>query len=58
MCVVVDYGIRGMHLAYDLLDGVDVLVLVDAVPSGPVGRRVASAGFRQSGSIRVMRIRR
>jgi hydrogenase maturation protease len=29
---VVDYGIRGMHLAYDLLDGVDALVLVDAVP--------------------------
>ncbi len=29
---VVDYGIRGMHLAYDLLDGYDVLVLVDAVP--------------------------
>ena len=31
---VVDYGIRGMHLAYDLLDGYDVLVLVDAVPTG------------------------
>lgn len=30
---VVDYGIRGMHLAYDLLDGWDLLVLVDAVPS-------------------------
>lgn len=28
-----DYGIRGMHLAYDLLDGWDALVLVDAVPS-------------------------
>jgi hydrogenase maturation protease len=31
---VVDYGIRGMHLAYDLLDGYDVLVLVDAVARG------------------------
>ena len=31
---VVDYGIRGMHLAYDLLDGYDALVLVDALP-GP-----------------------
>src|SRR3954453_21370726 len=30
----VDYGIRGMHLAYDLLDGYDALVLVDAVPHG------------------------
>jgi hydrogenase maturation protease len=29
---VVDYGIRGMHLAYDLLDGYDALVLVDAFP--------------------------
>ncbi|MGE2718600.1 hydrogenase maturation protease [Mycolicibacterium celeriflavum] len=27
-----DYGIGGMHLAYDLLDGWDALVLVDAVP--------------------------
>jgi hypothetical protein len=31
---VVDYGIRGMHLAYDLLDDVDLLVLVDAAPRG------------------------
>ncbi|MGB8503081.1 hydrogenase maturation protease [Mycobacterium sp.] len=30
---VEDYGIRGMHLAYDLLDDWDALVLVDAVPS-------------------------
>ena len=29
---VIDYGIRGMHLAYDLLDEWDTLVLVDAVP--------------------------
>jgi hydrogenase maturation protease len=27
-----DYGIRGLHLAYDLLDPWDALVLVDAVP--------------------------
>ena len=31
---VVDYGIRGMHLAYDLLEGYDALVLVDVVPRG------------------------
>jgi hydrogenase maturation protease len=30
---VVDYGIRGMHLAYDLLEEWDTLVLVDAVPN-------------------------
>jgi hydrogenase maturation protease len=28
-----DYGISGMHLAYDLLEDWDALVLVDAVPS-------------------------
>jgi hydrogenase maturation protease len=28
-----DYGIGGMHLAYDLLDGCRALVLVDALPS-------------------------
>ncbi len=28
----VDYGIRGMHLAYDLLDGYAALVIVDAIP--------------------------
>jgi hydrogenase maturation protease len=37
---VIDYGIRGMHLAYDLLDGWDTLILVDALPatSGPPGQ--------------------
>lgn len=36
---VVDYGIRGMHLAYDLLAGYDALLLVDAVPDrGQPGR--------------------
>lgn len=30
---VVDYGIRGVHLAYDLLDGCEALVLVDAIPN-------------------------
>ena len=29
---VVDFGIRGMHLAYDLLDGYDALVVIDALP--------------------------
>lgn len=29
---VMDYGIGGIHLAYDLLDGVELLVLVDSLP--------------------------
>ncbi|MBV9280002.1 MAG: hydrogenase maturation protease [Chloroflexi bacterium] len=31
---VVDYGIRGMDLAYALLDGHDVVIFVDAAPRG------------------------
>jgi hydrogenase maturation protease len=29
-----DYGIRGMHLAYDLVSGYDRALLIDAVPRG------------------------
>lgn len=36
---VVDYGIRGMHLAYDLLEDWDMVLLVDALPDrGEPGR--------------------
>lgn len=36
---VVDYGIRGTHLAYDLLGGWESLVLIDTVPRrGSPGR--------------------
>lgn len=31
---IADYGIRGVHLAYELLDGYGALVLVDAMPMG------------------------
>ncbi|HXN11995.1 MAG TPA: hydrogenase maturation protease [Candidatus Acidoferrales bacterium] len=31
---VEDYGIRGMHLAFQLLEGYDTLVLIDAVNRG------------------------
>ncbi len=31
---VADFGIRGVHLAYELLDGYDTLILVDAVSRG------------------------
>jgi hydrogenase maturation protease len=46
---VADYGIRGMHLTFDLLAGVDALVLIDAVPSTP-------AGGSTPGSIAVLRV--
>jgi len=29
-----DYGIRGVHLAYELLEGYDLLVLIDAMSHG------------------------
>lgn len=31
---VEDFGIRGVHLAYELMDGYDTAILVDAVPRG------------------------
>jgi hydrogenase maturation protease len=31
---VADFGIRGLHLAYELLDGYDALILIDAMPRG------------------------
>jgi hydrogenase maturation protease len=31
---VADFGIRGVHLAYQLLDGYDTLILVDAIARG------------------------
>ena len=36
---MVDFGIRSVHLVYELLDGYDVLVLVDTVAQqdGPPG---------------------
>ena len=34
---IVDYGIRGVHLAFDLADGPETLILVDTVPDGGDG---------------------
>ncbi|MGH8905317.1 MAG: hydrogenase maturation protease [Egibacteraceae bacterium] len=31
---VADFGIRGVHLAYELLDGYDTAIIVDATPRG------------------------
>jgi len=38
---VAEFGIRGVHLAYELLDGYDALVLVDAVSMGDAPGAVA-----------------
>ncbi|MCU1428319.1 MAG: hupD1 [Actinomycetia bacterium] len=38
---VADFGIRSVHLAYELLDGYDTLVLIDAVPMGEAPGTVA-----------------
>ena len=61
---VEDYGVRGIHLAYDLLDGYDALVLVDAVPMGEppgtlaviepepaIGRATVSSSNADGGSV-------
>jgi hydrogenase maturation protease len=57
---VVDYGIRGLHLAYDVLDGVDALVLVDSVPGDPAPRdavpRDAARAQGDPGSITVLEV--
>jgi hydrogenase maturation protease len=56
---VTDYGIRGMHLAYDLAAGFDTTILVDAVQRGgepgtvyviepPPARRPATGGAGQA----------
>jgi hydrogenase maturation protease len=47
-----DYGIRGLHLAYDLLDPWDAVVMVDAMPDrGRVGSvAVISVGPEDVGS--------
>ena len=44
-----DYGVRGLHLAYDLLDGVDALVLVDVLPA-------PADGSLGAGTLRILTI--
>jgi hydrogenase maturation protease len=48
--LVRDYGVRGLHLAYDLLDGVDALVLVDVLPA-------PADGSIRAGALRILKIR-
>jgi hydrogenase maturation protease len=48
---VEDFGIRGLHLAYELLEGYDGLVLIDAVPMGePPGTLAVIAPELDTGS--------
>jgi hydrogenase maturation protease len=42
---LVDYGIRGLHLSYDLLEGYSALIIVDAMP-----------GLGRPGEIRVVAV--
>ena len=45
---VADYGISGMHLAYDLADGYETTILVDASPrGGRAGHRVRDGAGRR-----------
>ena len=37
-CRIDDFGIRGVHLAYELLDGYEALVLVDAMSTRGAAR--------------------
>ena len=39
---VADYGISGMHLAYDLAEGFETTILVDATPRGEPPARCTS----------------
>jgi hydrogenase maturation protease len=47
-----DFGIRGLHLAYELLDGCDLFILVDAAPRGeqPGTVTVLEVGHGHAGS--------
>jgi hydrogenase maturation protease len=50
---VADFGIRGVHLAYELLQGYDTLVLIDAAPRGeaPGTVFVLEPDFSSDGSL-------
>ncbi|MFJ3203208.1 hydrogenase maturation protease [Streptomyces sp. NPDC086989] len=48
---VVDIGVRGVHLAYQLLDGYDTLVLVDATARGAAPGTLYLIDAAEPGSI-------
>jgi hydrogenase maturation protease len=47
---VADFGIRGVHLAYELLDGYDTLILVDTVAGGDEPGTVSVIEPRRAGA--------
>ncbi|MFC4504424.1 MULTISPECIES: hydrogenase maturation protease [Streptomyces] len=47
---VVDIGVRGVHLAYQLLDGYDTLVLVDATARGEAPGTLYTIEYDGSGA--------
>ena len=49
---IADYGIRGVHLAFELLDGYDMLVLVDALRDGRGARHGRAVRARAARSPR------
>ena len=55
---VVDYGIRGVHLAFDLADGVETLILVDTVPDAGGGPGSVAVLEVPAGSVRDGGVRR
>jgi hydrogenase maturation protease len=60
---VADYGTSGMHLMYDLADGFDTVILIDAAPRGgepgvvylleldPAGRQATQGGAEPGSSV-------
>jgi hydrogenase maturation protease len=49
---VEEYGIRGVHLAYELLDGYDALILIDAVPMSEAAGTLAVIEADAGGPLR------
>ena len=45
-----DFGIRGVHLVYELLDGCDLFVLIDAAPGGHAPGTITVLEVDPSGS--------
>jgi hydrogenase maturation protease len=56
---VTDYGIRGLHLSFDLLEDVRALVLIDTIPASSARQSpedTVEGGLRGPGSVRVLQV--